>query len=134
MAIDGSAFHKAMQEAGVDPSGNVTAEEWISVWERYASRHMDRIKSFVAGVSDLVTALRDKLLGHKQREAAAKASLVELGYLRWDAMELRAGDVLRDIARQRGRLEHMAEYAAFDAEATRKAAHNLGIDLQETER
>ena len=129
--IDRNDFRKAMQAVGIGPSGEVTAEEWLAVWEGYGRRRMDSFKAFVAGVADLVSALRDKLLGHRQREAAAKASLRELSYLRWDALELRAHDVLRDIARQRGRLEHMAKYAAFDAQAVRKSATTLGIDLQE---
>ena len=131
--IDRNDFRKAMQAAGVGPSGDVTAEEWLRVWEGYGRRRMDSFKAFVSGIADLVTALRDKLLGHVEREAAAKASLRELTYLRWDALELGAKDVVIDLARQRGRLEHMAEYAAFDAEAVRKSAANLGIDLKEND-
>ena len=129
--IDRNDFRKAMQAVGIGPSGEVTAEEWLAVWEGYGRRRMDSFKAFVAGVADLVTALRDKLLGHKQREQAAKADLAMLSYMRRDALKLGADEVLLDIARQRGRLEHMAKYAAFDAQAVRKSATTLGIDLQE---
>lgn len=128
-------FTKAMQDAGVGPDGNVDAEEWLRVWEGYGHRRMDSFRRFVAGVGDLVAALRDKLRGHRETERAAKASLAELDYLRRDALATEgANDVLRSIARQRGHLEHMAEYARFDAEATRRAAHNLGIDLERNDR
>lgn len=129
--IDRNDFRKAMQAAGVGPDGNVTAEEWLRVWEGYGHRRMDSFKAFVSGVADLVTAMRDKLRGHKQREQAAKASLAELSVMRRDAIRLGADDVLLDIARRKGSLEHAADYARFDAAAVRKSATSLGIDLKE---
>jgi uncharacterized protein YbjQ (UPF0145 family) len=131
--IDKRAFSKAMQDAGVHPSGVVTAEEWLNVWEGYARRRMDRFKAFVAGVSDLVTALRDKLRGHKAAEATAKAQLVSLEAMRDEARAIGADELVLRISRQIGSLKHHADYAVYDARATRRAAYSLGIDLQETE-
>ena len=129
--IDRNDFYKAMQAAGVGPSGDVTAEEWLTVWEGYGRRRMDSFKAFVSGIADLVTALRDKLRGHQRRVQEAKASLVELDDLRRQAIALGAEDVRLQIAARRGQLKSMAEWAEYDAEAVRKSAANLGIDLHE---
>lgn len=128
--IDRASFKSAMADAGVH-GGDVTAEEWLNVWEGYATRRMNTLRGFVSGVADLVTALRAKLRGHKAAEAAAKADLINLEALRDKARDLGAGDMVRRISRRIGSAEHRAEWAAYDSRATRLAADSLGIDLNE---
>jgi hypothetical protein len=108
-------FKAAMADAGVRGT-NVTAEQWLEVWTGYGHRRMDTFKAVVSGVPDLVAALRDKLRGHKAREREAKASLVELDAMRRDALALGADDVVRRLARQRGRLQSMARFIPADYE------------------
>ena len=129
--LDERAFTKAMTAHGVDASGDITAEQWLAVWADYGKRRMGTFQSFVAGVADLVAALRDKLRGHKARVLDAKAALAELDELCRHAIALGADDVRLRIARQRGSLKSTAEWADFDARQVRRQATALGIDLQE---
>lgn len=129
--IDKRAFQKAMSAAGVQPDQRVTADEWLQVWEGYATRRMSKLKSFVAGVADLVQSLKDKLRRHLAVEAEAKAELLDLAEMRDEAVALGADELVSAIARRRGTLKHRAEYAKYDAEVTRRAAEQFGVNPKE---
>lgn len=133
--IDPGAFKAAMMAAGVDPSSKITVPKWLDVWEGYTLRRKGRLDALTGGVGQLISAFLDRLRGFVDREREAKAELAELDHMRRDALAL-GGDaeLLARIARQRGRLKAAAEWAAYDAEATRRAAIDLGITLKETDR
>lgn len=129
--IDQPTFAKAMASVGVRPGTQVTPEQWKAVWRTYGNERKGTFRSYRATLGDMLRGLRDALTGHKQTEAAAKASLAELDYMRRDAKALGADDVLLRIARRRGHLQSMAQWADFDARQVRRQATALGIDLDE---
>lgn len=129
--IDPGTFKAAMIAAGVRPTSDVTVPQWLDVWEGYSNRRNSRVKALVSGFTDLVKALRDRLLGLKTRERDAKAALAELDDLRRDAIAVGADDLRLQIASHRGHLESIAKWADFDARQVRRQATAQGIDLDE---